>query len=110
MLVQARAILVCAALTVLVLPDSAAAQAFNVTDLGTLCRNAVACDGTETRALDLNTFGDVAGDINAEPTGPGPQRGFLWTHGPLIDLGTLPGLDGISATGVNNARHVSGYA
>jgi probable HAF family extracellular repeat protein len=59
---------------------------YTVTDLGVLRK------GTNASAFDMNSVGWVAGSSNLVRNGP--QHAFLWYGaGPLVDLGTLGGLN-----------------
>jgi len=85
----------------LFLLSAAMAQAsprYSVTDLGTL-------GGKSSAANAINLKGDVAGQAE---TRDGNPHGFLWRHGRMHNLGTLPGY--ISSTGIalNNRGQVVG--
>jgi probable HAF family extracellular repeat protein len=88
-------------------------QAFNVIDPGTLCRNTVPCGNERsqpTNAWAVNAFGEVVGNSETDPFGISPVRAFLWTQGPLANLGTIAGKEATFARGISNARQVVGYA
>ena len=59
-------------------------------------------------ASDMNELGDVVGisDLPGDTT----THGFLWKHGHMIDLGTLPGDNLVYAFGINNRGQVVGQS
>jgi probable HAF family extracellular repeat protein len=72
-------------------------QRYQITDLGTL-------GGAYSFAYGLNNAGQVAGGAaTPSQTGGMAQTGFLWSHGRLINLGTLggPACPGCSSQGAN---------
>ena len=89
-----------------------------VTDLGTLPgAAAVGSNGASSRALAVNSMGDVVGDsITQYQTYRGgfsnSTHAFLWNGGVMHDLGTLAGAPGYSssAEGVNDTQEVVGMS
>lgn len=56
----------------------------------------------------INSFGDVVGySLHNDST---DQRGVLWSHGTLQDLGTLPGGNNSQANGINDVGQITGYS
>lgn len=82
-------------------PPQVSLVALGYTDLGTF-------GGTLTQAAAVNELGQVAG-ISAT-TGDVSYHAFLWSHGVMQDLGTLPGGAQSGAEGVNAKGQVVGYS
>lgn len=98
-------------LWVLLLGAAAAAQTYNVTDLGTLP------GFSSSHAYDNNSPGQATGcsDNSMLPTVPCstniPADAFLWSSsGGMQDLGNLPGNDSSAAYVVNDSGEVIGYS
>lgn len=81
--------------------NSFAQSIYRVVDLGTF-------GGTRGEASAINSAGNVVGWADA----PHPNGGFafLYSGGPLLNLGTLPGGNGSQATSISDAGSVAGYA
>ena len=80
----------------------AAAQSYNVTDLGTLP------GGTYSKAAAVNNHGAVVGNADSSN---GAEHAFLWTPtGGMKDLGTLPGDDGSEAYAINDSGVIVGQS
>lgn len=73
-----------------------------MTDLGTL-------GGATSRAIRINTAGQVVGFADIAEDEDTPFHAFLWENGEMIDLGTLGGQDS-RANGVNDAGQIVGRA
>jgi probable HAF family extracellular repeat protein len=78
----------------------AQAQAYTVTDLGSLGGNFVS-------AFALDERGEVAGRAS---TSSSPSHAFAFIHGGIIDLGTLPGKNQSRAQGINDRTQVVGFS
>jgi probable HAF family extracellular repeat protein len=64
--------------------------------------------GDFSRAFDVNSHGDIAGEANAASKGRG--HAVLWSHERIHDLGLLHGGTLSSAQAVNEKRQAVGYA
>jgi probable HAF family extracellular repeat protein len=69
-------------------------------DLGTL-------GGPNSEAFFANNAGEVVGRADFSPSDP-HHHAFLWQHGTMIDLGTLPGGANSTAYGINARGQVIG--
>lgn len=78
----------------------AAAQSYDVVDLGTL-------GGANSIAYGVNEAGAVAGQASRAN---GEVRGFLWVDGVMLNLGTLPTGAASTAADVNAAGACAGWS
>ena len=74
-------------------------RAYTVTDLGTL-------GGTTSSATGINAEGSVVGYSTI--AGDAASHGFLWRHGVMTDLGTLPGGTNSRANAINDLGQIVG--
>src|ERR1700752_1059985 len=90
------------ALLPLFLPHNASSQtSYTITDLGTL-------GGTLSEADTVNQRGAVAGISTL--SGDSVLRGWVWTGGSLIDVGSLSGGPNSLAQNVNDLVQVTGVS
>ncbi len=87
-------------LLLLLASGMASAQAYRLTDLGTL-------GGASSAATGINDFGQVVG--YSATSGDAGSHATLWGGGAATDLGTLGGA-GSRAYGINNAGQIVGVA
>jgi len=92
-----------AAFTLLATP--AFAQTYTVTDLGTLGPNSL---GNYSVANCINGAGQIGGASSARSTQISDPA-FLYSHGQMINIGTLGGEDG-QARGINTSGQIAGYS
>ena len=82
--------------------QSAFAQQYTVTDLGTL-------GGNFSTAYAINARGQVVGASGSLGSYP-PTHAFLWSDGAMQDLGLLPGKEWSWATAITDSGHIVGYS
>jgi probable HAF family extracellular repeat protein len=82
----------------LLIAQTALAQPYTVTDLGTF-------DGIYSEAWAINGLGQVVGQASVA----GETHAFVWTGGTMQDLGTLPDTDSCTAVAINDSGQVVGW-
>ena len=84
---------------------SAAAQSYQVVDLGTLGPNSL---GNYSIAYCINSAGQVAGESSASSSSMSDPA-FLYSGGPLMNLGTLGG-EYAQPHAINTSGQIAGYS
>ncbi len=84
------------------------AVAYRITDLGSIP------GATNSQGGTINASGEVTGRMfwagNASPSSESFVHAFLWRHGQMTDLETLPGLPDSKSGGLNNRGQIVGYS
>jgi probable HAF family extracellular repeat protein len=105
-------VLLAIAVTLLVMPATATAARYVVTDLGSLGGTLCLSNPGQTAsyALALNASGQVSGGACARDPFERPIHAFRWTAGSMLDLGVPSGFVFSEGNAINDAGDVAGTA